>query len=90
LTSPVIVEPRDIVIVEGVYAARPEFDDLVDLKVLVEVPESVRRQRRRKRLRTVSRENPQEWDARWEAAERVYFDASRPPRLFDLVVPGDG
>ena len=89
LAGPVIVEPRGVVIVEGVYSARPEFDDLLDLKVLVSVAEATREQRRQERLRTVSRDNPQEWDARWDAAELVYFGAVRPPATFDLIVTGD-
>lgn len=89
LTKAVTVDPRGIVIAEGVYAARPEFDDLLDLKVLVEVPNDQREQRRQQRARTVSRDDPQGWDARWEAAERLYFDAIRPRKTFDLIVPGE-
>lgn len=89
LTRPVTVEARDIVVVEGVYSARPEFDDLLDLKVLVEVSDHIREHRRRARPRTVSREDPQSWDTRWEAAERVYFDTIRPRTAFDLIVTGD-
>lgn len=88
LTAPTIVQPHDIVVVEGVYSARPEFDDLLDLRVLVEAPEEAREQRRQRRLRTVSRDDPQGWDARWDAAERVYFDTIRPPDTFDLIVSG--
>jgi uridine kinase len=86
LTQPVTVEAREIVIVEGVYAARPEFDDLLDLKVLVEASDQVREKRRYARPRTVSRDDPQGWDARWDAAERVYFDTIRPRSAFDLIV----
>jgi len=89
LTGPTLVGPHDIVIVEGVYAARPEFDDLLDLRVLVEAAEGVREQRRQQRLRSVSRDDPQGWDARWDAAERVYFDTIRPPDTFDLIVSGN-
>jgi uridine kinase len=44
LTKAVTVDPRDIVLVEGIYAARPEFDDLLDLKVLVEVAIATRKE----------------------------------------------
>ena len=90
LTAPTRVEPRDVVLVEGIYSARPEFDDLLHLRVLIEVTEAVRNQRRQQRLRTVSRDDPQGWDARWDAAERVYFSAIRRPETFDLIVSGDG
>jgi uridine kinase len=89
LTPPITVDVQAIVIVEGVYSARPEFDDLLDLKVLVEVPDHVREERRQARLRTVSRDDPQGWDTRWDAAERVYFDTIRPRGAFDLIVAGD-
>ena len=89
LTEAVSVDPRDVVLVEGVYAARPEFDDLLDLKVLVEVPEATREERRQQRARTVSRDDPHGWDARWRAAESHYFRAIRPRETFDLIVRGD-
>jgi uridine kinase len=89
LTKAVTVDPSDVVIVEGVYAARPEFDDLLDLKVLVEVPSATREKRRQQRARTVSRDAPEFWDARWQAAERHYFRAIRRRGTFDLVVRGD-
>jgi uridine kinase len=89
LTSAVTIEPRDIVIVEGVYSARPEFDDLLDLNVLVEVANEDREQRRRQRPRTASRDDPRGWDARWDAAEGLYFDAIRPRNTFDLIVSGN-
>jgi uridine kinase len=88
LTKPVTVDPRDIVLVEGVYSARPEFDDLLDLKVLVEVADDTREQRRQQRPRTVSRHDPSGWDARWDTSERHYFHAIRPPEAFDLIVRG--
>ena len=89
LTGSVTVESRDVVVVEGVYSARPELDELVDLKVLVQVANRDRLQRRDERPHTVSRLDPQGWDARWDAAERIYFDTIRPPSSFDLTVAGD-
>ena len=89
LTEAVTVDPRQVVLVEGVYAARPEFDDLLDLKVLVEVASATLQERRRQRARTVSRDAPEFWDARWHASERHYFRAIRRRETFDLVVRGD-
>jgi len=89
LTKAVSVDPREVVLVEGVYAARPEFEDLLDLKVLVELPDARRDERRQQRTRTVSRDDPHGWDARWHAAERHYFHAIRPRETFDLLVRGD-
>ena len=50
--------------------------------------EEERWRRRNQRLRTVSRDDPLGWDARWDAAERVYFDLVRPRDTFDLIVSG--
>jgi uridine kinase len=83
LSGEVTVEPRDIVIVEGVYSARPEFDDLLRLKILVESPEDERQRRRRQR------HDPNSWERRWDSAERHYFENLRPRSAFDLVVAGD-
>jgi uridine kinase len=84
LASPVTVEPRPLVIVEGVYSARPEFDGLVDLRVLIEVDQHQRQARLRKRSH-----DPAGWTTRWEAAEDVYFRRIRPPASFHLRVRGD-
>ena len=88
MTGAITVEPREIVLVEGVYSARPEFDDLLDLKVLVEVADEERERRRQERLRTVSRDDASGWDTRWGAAEDLYFRTIRPRDAFDLVVAG--
>src|SRR3954453_12968588 len=40
------VEPRDLIVLEGVYSARPELADLVDLAVFVSAPADARRARR--------------------------------------------
>jgi uridine kinase len=89
LTEPVTIEPRDVILVEGVYAARPEFDDLLDLRVLVEATPAARAERRKELARTVSRDDPSGWDARWNAAELHYFSVVRPRETFDLIVRGD-
>ena len=86
LTRSVTLQPRDIVVVEGVYSARPELYDLLDLTVLVETTNEERERRRHQRSRTVSRDDPHGWDARWDAAELLYFEAIRPRNTFDLIV----
>jgi len=39
----VTVEPAHVVILDGAYSARPELADLLDLRVLLDVPAEVRR-----------------------------------------------
>lgn len=76
-------QPNEIIIVDGAYAARPELADLIDLAVLVEIPDDVRR------ARLALREDAAfltAWHARWDEAEALYFTQIRPPAAFDLVV----
>jgi uridine kinase len=75
-------EPSEVVILDGAYSARPELADLVGLAVLVDAPAAERRNR------VIARDSPMDetWFARWDAAERHYFTAVRPPAEFDLVV----
>ncbi len=84
LDGTVVVEPSDLVLLEGVFSAAPELADLVDRSVFVETPEPERLRRLR---RLVTQE---EWDEDWLTAERAYFGLARPPSSFDLVVPGTG
>jgi uridine kinase len=76
------VEPDDLVLLEGVYAAGPKLADLVDARVLVETPVRERELRLRERI------SEESWDEVWLAAERAYFSSVVPPPGFDLVVSG--
>ncbi len=82
----VILQPAPVILVDGVYSARPELADLVDLAVLVEAND----EERRKRL--VLREGQgfmQRWHALWDSAEEYYFTHICPPLSFDMVVRND-
>jgi len=82
--QPTVVEARPVVIVEGVYAARPELADLYDLLVLVCVTERTRHRR------LVAREGSiGPWEAQWHEAEEWYFGEAAPPARFDVIVEGD-
>ncbi len=79
------LEPRDVVLLEGVYSARPELADLVDLALLVYTPAEQRRQR------LVERDHggPHlQWHDAWEAAEEHYFGTVRPAAGFAVVISG--
>lgn len=83
LEREVVVEPAPVVIVDGVFSARPELADLVDLRVLVRTPAALRTQR------VVERdENDPRWLAVWSSAEQHYFTHVSPPDGFDLLVSG--
>jgi uridine kinase len=82
LDGAVSVDPSPLVLLEGVFSAAPELSDLVDRSVLVDTPKPVRLRRLHARV------TPEEWDDDWLTAEQAYFDATRPPPSFDLIVPG--
>ncbi len=77
----VTLEPSDLVVVEGVYSARPELADLVDLAVHVDVAPELRARRLAERSA-----DPDGWVTLWERGEAYYFGSVRPPETFDLRV----
>lgn len=77
------VHPASVVILEGAYSARPELADLLDLRVLLDAPDEVRRRHLNQREGEHYRV---EWDALWAAAEQWYFDNVMPRETFDLVI----
>ncbi|MFF3448770.1 uridine kinase [Streptomyces sp. NPDC002667] len=86
VTDELCAVTRDgIVLVEGVYTARPELADHYDLVVYVDTPadESMRRLRARG-----DDHGPLDWEARWRLAEEHYVSTTRPRERADLVVPG--
>jgi uridine kinase len=81
--DPITIESASIVILEGAYSCCPELHDLLDLRVLVEVPTDVRRARL---LEREGEDYRADWESRWSEAEAHYFDVVMPPARFDLVV----
>lgn len=79
----IAVEPRGIVLVEGVYLLRRELRSYWDLAVYVDTPRNLRQQRLHARG-----ENDEGWIARWAAAEDYYEQVERPAQAADLVVRG--
>jgi molybdenum cofactor guanylyltransferase len=78
LAPPKIIPPADVIIVEGVYAARPELSDLVDVAVYLGVDPQVRARR------YAARENDPDWQRFWERGEAHYFQAVRPATSYDI------
>jgi uridine kinase len=78
LGPPKTVRAADLVIVEGVYSARPELADMVDLRVILEVPADVRARR------LADRRDPEDLAHFWDRAEQHYFSEICPPHTFDL------
>ena len=76
-----IVQPRPIIILEGVYAFHPELRDQIDFSVLLRVPQDERERR------LLAREGGlTEWERQWHRAEDWYFANLARPEVFDLVV----
>ena len=78
LAPPKTVPVADVIILEGVYAARPELADLIDVAVYLGVDPEVRARR------YAERENDPDWARFWERGETYYFSAVRPPASFDI------
>lgn len=78
------VEAAPVVILEGVYAARPELGDLMHQLVLVETTPERRAQRRAERA--VDHDG---LETRWDAAEHHYFSYIRPRHFFHHVISGE-
>jgi molybdenum cofactor guanylyltransferase len=78
LAPPKMIPAADVIIVEGVYAARPELADLVDGAVYLGVDPEVRA------VRYAERTDDPGWWRFWERGEAHYFSAVRPPASFDI------
>jgi uridine kinase len=75
--------PASVIILDGLYSARPELADLIGLRVLVESPAPIRAQR------LAAREGAdfmRIWQPIWDAREDHYFSVVRPRESFDLIV----
>lgn len=80
-SEPTHIDVRKVVVFEGVYSARPELRDLVDLCVLIEISENERHQRLLKREGQIG-----EWEKQWHRAEDWYFTTAAPRSAFDIVL----
>lgn len=76
------VVPGGLVIVEGVYSARPELAPVYDLTVFVDTPREICLQRLK------ARGSSPEWTPRWRAAEDHYLHSTQPVARVGLVVKG--
>ena len=77
------VPAAKLIIVEGVYAARPELADLIDFAVYLGIDPDVRARR------YAQREDEPDWRGFWERGEIYYFSDVRPPASFDLQLDAE-
>ncbi|WP_299403832.1 (d)CMP kinase [Acaryochloris sp. IP29b_bin.148] len=81
--QPIRCVATPVVLLEGAYSARPELSDLLDIRVLLNIPTQVRRARLLKREGEAYRDD---WERRWAAAEDYYFGSITPAHEYDLVL----
>lgn len=77
------LRPRPVIILEGTYSARPELAELVDLRVLVSVPDPERHARILAREGSIG-----PWERQWHEAEEHYFGTVMPAHRFDIIKSG--
>lgn len=75
--------PRGVVVVEGVYVARPALRGYLDLIVVVDAPRELCLARQLARG-----EHDLAEIERWRAAEDWYLERQDPRRAADLVIDG--
>ena len=78
LAPPKTIPAANVIILDGVYVARPELADLVDVAIYLGVDPQTRARRYGERL------NDPDWARLWERGEAHYFSAVRPPASFDI------
>jgi hypothetical protein len=76
-----VVGPSAFVVLEGVYAARPELRDLVDVRLLLTVDDQTRLARLQAREGGLG-----PWDLQWHEAEVWYFSQTVTASSFDVVL----
>lgn len=81
--EPIRAQPSRIVILEGAYSARPELANVIDLSILVTLPDATRWERL---LQREGEAFMSEWHGIWDEAEEHYFGTVRPAEGFDLVI----
>jgi uridine kinase len=77
------IDPGTVVIVEGVYSARPELAPYYHLTTYVDTPREICLRRMRARG-----QDPEEWITRWRAAEDYYLQTTWPQTRVQLLVRG--
>lgn len=77
------LRPRQVILLEGTYSARPELADLLGLRILVTVSDAEREARLLAREGSIG-----PWERQWHEAEEHYFRTVMPAAHFDIIVPG--
>ena len=84
-TEPKILQPANVILIDGAFSASPPLADLVNFTILVDVPVAERH------ARTAAREAPAflaRWHLLWDPVEDYYHNHLKPKNTFDLIVSG--
>jgi uridine kinase len=81
-----IINPSEIIIIEGAYSSCSFLADLIDLTILIYVPAEERH--KRLSIREGDSEFLKQWHQRWDIAENYYFECIRPQNSFDFIIEG--
>lgn len=79
-----ILRASPFVILEGVYSARFELREIVDVAILMNISESERQERLQEREGEIT-----EWEAQWHRAEDWYFSMVISRDDFDFVMDSE-
>lgn len=85
LSEPIVVPNVDFLIVEGISSYHPDIASFYSLKIWIDTPMDVAKERGR--ARDAGNENAQSWD-RWAENDLLYQQKFNPELAADLVVSG--
>ncbi len=76
------ITDRPLTIVEGSYSLRPEFRKAYDLKIFLDLPEAIQKERL---LARNGKEAFQNFESKWIPMELQYFEAFQVAQICDLI-----
>lgn len=80
------IEPNSVLIVDGVFAFRPEIDEYWDLRIWLEVPVDLSVRRGTERDWHQTRSTTDAAHQRYLVSERIYVQKVDPSALADLII----
>jgi uridine kinase len=80
------LDPAPVILLDGIYCTRSELADLLDVTVLLQLDDAVRRRRRDAREDGAS---TPAWHDLWDDTESLYLSTRRRPEDFDVVLPAE-
>lgn len=82
ISKNVIIKPKKINVIEGVYCMHPEYDHIYNLRIFLEIDDD----EKIRRLRNRSPEKLERFMNEWIPKENSYFDAFKIKKKCDLIL----